>query len=178
MAWYRRSSFVHVNLDLDLVVKAIDNRDVKSPFYVAPPNASYCDNSERQETDFESMIAATSLLGTLLTEFAMHMFTFSPDSPPNASAGVLRPKSTRLALASYMVYNPTLSVQKITILRTIIDKLAHVNSRIRDNMGDVIFRSLAKEALQRWGLFFEYQLEFYDPTGSSTANGPAGFLNP
>ncbi|CDS01620.1 hypothetical protein [Sporisorium scitamineum] len=187
-AHWRRTKFEPLSLDLDMLVAAIDAGDTASPFYVAPsftvdganetPATTAAaekkddDDDEasptatsHQTTDFKSILAATQLLAQTLQNLPIHMCTFLPTDRstlhPSTTTNRRWTRTLRLALTPFIPLNPTLNQTRLATLHTIVQRLAHVNSRIRDNTGSVILQMLAKDALQRTGLGLEYQLEMY-----------------
>ena len=151
----------------------------------ASPTATPKDESEpctgssvaTRTTDFESIIAATQLVTHALKDVAIHMCSFDPTSADRSTptpsqpdgqplSGAERktwPRALRLALAPYLSYNPRLDESRIAALYTVVERLGYVNSRIRDNRGNVILQTLAKDALHRTAGVLEYQLDMYVP---------------
>ncbi|TKY86436.1 hypothetical protein EX895_004585 [Sporisorium graminicola] len=165
-----------------------DDDDEKSPPPDAPPTAGPVQHT----TDFEAIIAATQLVSHALRDLPIHMCTFHPCSSSSSAADrstptPARPNGTpsaqtstsgprpraalRLALAPYLSLDPELDDTRTDALHTLVQRLAHVNSRIWDNRGNVILQTLAKDALHRTGLALEYQLDMYGASGSR-----AGFI--
>lgn len=160
-AYWRRAEFEPLQLDLEMLVKAIDVVDPRSPFYVAGEGNSKEYSTRRA---FETLIAATQLLAICLGDLPLHLCSFSPtpsSSTTSSAAPKNWPKALRLSLASHLHLHPQLYETRITAVHNIVARLATVNSKIRDNRGDVILRSLAKDLLQRTGHALEYQLQLY-----------------
>ncbi|SPC61486.1 uncharacterized protein UHOD_03154 [Ustilago sp. UG-2017b] len=163
-AHWRIANFEPLQLELDVLVKAVDVADAKSPFYVVGESGggSRPIPTQRRGGGFETIIAATQLLAVALRDLPIHLCTFSSDSSSANTGSKGWPRALRLALAPYAHLNPQLDESRIDCVRNIITRLANVNSKIRDNRGDVILRSLAKDLLQRTGHALEYQLQMYD----------------
>lgn len=176
---WRRTPFEPWSIDLDMLARAVDVSDPRSPFFVASGSAdtaaaairdhagvrssrssSVLDSS--RATNFQTLIAATQLLALVLRDLPLHFCSFSP-TPSSSSAGSKWPRPLRLALAPYQSLNPQPDESRIATLRSTVERLAAVNSKIRDNRGDVILRTLAKDLLQRTAHSLEYQLEMYWP---------------
>ncbi|EST08471.1 hypothetical protein PSEUBRA_001892 [Kalmanozyma brasiliensis GHG001] len=184
---WRRTRFNPLTVDIDMLARAIDSSDPTSPFYVASNAASAAANSASQEprtTDIDTLIAGTQLVAVALRDLPLHMCTFSPtpdterstptpsqpDGPPQTRK--TWPRALRLALTPFQLFNPSLDTNRVEALQDIIARLNATNSRIRDNRGNVILQTLAKDLLQRTAHALEYQLDMY---GGGARMG-AGFI--
>lgn len=135
---------------------------------------------ESRATSFETIVAATQLIALVLGDLPIHICRFSPAtdrctstaarSEGSATPGrddeaerAAWPRALRLALDPYLSLHPCLDQARLKAISEIIDRLATVNSKIRDNRGNVVLRSLAKDSLQRTCHSLEYQLHMYHP---------------
>jgi len=176
---WRRTPFQPWSIDLDMLARAVDVSDPRSPFFVASGSADTAAAAIRDDasvrssrsssvldssrtTNFEALIAATQLLALVLRDLPLHFCSFSP-TPTSSSASSKWPRALRLALAPYRSLHPQPDESRIATLHNTVERLAAVNSKIRDNRGDVILRTLAKDLLQRTAHSLEYQLEMYWP---------------
>ncbi len=160
-----------------MLARAIDSSDPSSPFYIAPAGAAREDSkaSPTSTTDMQSLIAGTQLVALALRDLPIHMCTFSlpptgdrttptpsnPEGQPTNDDRKAWPRALRNALSPLLPLNPTLEPTRITALQTIVKRLTDVNSRIRDNRGNVILQTLAKDRLHSTALLLEYQLGMY-----------------
>ncbi|CBQ72392.1 conserved hypothetical protein [Sporisorium reilianum SRZ2] len=179
-AHWRRTAFDALTLDVDVLIAAVDAGDARSPFYIAPlvPNSGKdaAAGAEKHEqtherarahaplersTNFEALLAGTQLLAHTLRDLPVHMCTFH-----HPTSNRKPPRALRLALAPYSAHHAQLDAKRTAALHTLVQRLAHVNSRIRDNRANVILQTLAKDALHRTALAVEYQLGVYGAPGA------------
>ncbi|GAC92961.1 Mg-transporting ATPase [Pseudozyma hubeiensis SY62] len=182
----RRIQFESLSLDLEMLAKAIDARDPNSPFRIAPatverladeesspstPRPGSVDTADaRSSTSFETILAATQLVSLCLRDLPLHMCSFTPTTPtpsqPHAdSAAGKWTKALRHALEPYSSMNPQLDETRIAALQNIVERLAGVNGRIRDDRGNVILQTLAKDRLLMLCHALEYELEVFSGKG-------------
>lgn len=184
----RRIQFEPLSLDLEMLAKAIDARDANSPFRIAPvsferttdegssastPRPASVDTADaRSSRSFETMLAATQLVSLCLRDLPLHMCSFTPTSlqrttptpshpHPRAEPAPKWTKALRLSLEPYSSINPQLDETRIAALQNIVERLAAVNARIRDDRGNVILQTLAKDRLLVLCHALEYELEVF-----------------
>ncbi|SPO26263.1 uncharacterized protein UTRI_02539 [Ustilago trichophora] len=163
--YWERTPFQPLSLDLERLVRAVDPADHRSPFHIAVLTSDAVrqdDNTvESKSTDFATLIAATQLLALTLHDLALHLCTFrsTQHATDAAQPQTPLPRVLRQCLLSYTHLNPKLDPHRTAAIRTLIQKLLLINSKIRDNRADVILTSLAKDRLQRTAHSLEYQLQ-------------------